>query len=59
MKGAYLVDAGDVRVIRPLMHIRERETRAFAYGCGLPEIADNCPAYYEAPKERSHTTIDD
>jgi hypothetical protein len=48
------VDAGDVRVIRPLMHVRQRETSSFAYGCGLPVIADNCPACYEAPKERRH-----
>jgi tRNA 2-thiocytidine biosynthesis protein TtcA len=54
MKGAYRVDARDLRVIRPLMHVRERETRAFAYGCGLPVIADNCPACFEAPKERRH-----
>ena len=32
--------------------MRERALRDFAYASGLPVIADNCPACFEAPKER-------
>ena len=54
MKAAYTVDAGDLRVIRPLMHVRESATREFSYNASLPVIADNCPACFSAPQERYH-----
>ena len=53
MQAAYTCAAGDVRVVRPLLHVREAALKAFAYGAGLPVIADNCPACFEAPKERA------
>jgi tRNA(Ile)-lysidine synthase TilS/MesJ len=53
MQAAYVCAAGDVRIIRPLLHVREAALKAFSYGAGLPVIADNCPACFEAPKERA------
>ena len=53
MQAAYTCAAGDVRVVRPLLRVRESALKAFAYGAGLPVIADNCPACFEAPKERA------
>ena len=54
MKAHYRIDAGDLRVIRPLVYVRERQTRAFAHAMGLPIIADNCPACFRMPTERMH-----
>lgn len=54
MKAHYLNDAGDVRVIRPLVYVRERQLRAFAEGAGLPVIRDNCPACFRMPTQRQH-----
>ena len=33
MKANYIIDAGDLRVIRPLIYVRERQTRDFAQSC--------------------------
>ena len=52
MKACYVSGTHGVRVIRPLVAVRERATRDFAYAAGLPVIADNCPACFEAPKQR-------
>ena len=52
MKAHYTVETGDLRVIRPLIYVRERQTEAFAKAAGLPIIRDNCPACFAAPKER-------
>lgn len=54
MKAHYLIDAGDLRVIRPLVYVRERQTRAFADTMGLPIIGDNCPACFRMPTQRMH-----
>jgi hypothetical protein len=54
MKAAYLNDARDVRVVRPLSYARERATRAYADALRLPVIADNCPACFAGPTERYH-----
>merc|ERR1740128_472160 len=43
---------GDLRIIRPLVYAREKNLRKFAEGSKLPIIAENCPACFEAPKER-------
>jgi hypothetical protein len=43
---------GAIRVIRPLVYVREHETREFARNIHLPVINENCPACFEAPKER-------
>ena len=52
MKACYTSASHGVRVIRPLIAVRESATRDFAYGAGLPVIADNCPACFETPKQR-------
>lgn len=54
MKARYLNDAGDVRIIRPLVYVRERQLRAFAESSGLPVIRDNCPACFRRPTQRQH-----
>ena len=52
MKAHYLIDAGDLRVIRPLVYARERQTRAFSEEANLPIIPENCPACFEMPTQR-------
>ena len=54
MKAHYTIRAGDLRVIRPLVYVRERQCAAFAAGAGLPVIAENCPACFSAPTRRQH-----
>jgi tRNA(Ile)-lysidine synthase TilS/MesJ len=54
MKAHYVNDAGDLRIIRPFIYIRERQTADFARRAGLPVIADNCPACFRRPAERQH-----
>jgi selenocysteine lyase/cysteine desulfurase/tRNA(Ile)-lysidine synthase TilS/MesJ len=53
MKAHYTIDEGDLRVIRPLVHVRERELKKFAQEQVLPVINENCPACFEIPKERA------
>ncbi|XP_071087136.1 uncharacterized protein [Haliotis cracherodii] len=55
MKAHYTVQDGDLRVIRPFVFVREKELRNFAEKNKLPVIAENCPACFEAPKERHRT----
>ena len=52
MKANYTIDAGDLRVIRPLVTCRESLFREFSNKNNLPVIPDNCPACFSAPKER-------
>jgi len=52
MRAHYQIDAGDLRVIRPLIYARERQTRDFAIHAGLPVIAENCPACFAKPMQR-------
>ncbi len=54
MKAHYVNDAGDVRVIRPLVYARERQLAAFALDAQLPVIRDNCPACFSMPAQRQH-----
>lgn len=54
MQAHYRIDAGDLRVIRPLVFVRERQTRDFAASTTLPVIADNCPACFSMPTQREH-----
>lgn len=54
MKAHYRIDAGDLRVIRPLVYVRERQTRDFAAAAELPVIQDNCPACFSKPTQREH-----
>ena len=52
MRAHYVIDTGDLRVIRPLVYARERQTRDFAQRAGLPVIAENCPACFAMPTQR-------
>jgi tRNA(Ile)-lysidine synthase TilS/MesJ len=52
MKAHYENDAGDVRVIRPFVYVRERQLAEFARSAALPVIHDNCPACFRVPTER-------
>ena len=54
MKAHYRIDAGDLRVIRPLVYARERQTAAFAASADLPVVPDSCPACFSAPTQREH-----
>lgn len=52
MKAHYTIKMGDLRVIRPFVYVRERQTAAFARRAALPVIADNCPACFRMPSQR-------
>lgn len=54
MKAHYRIDAGDLRVIRPLVTTRERQTADFAKAAGLPVIAETCPMCFDMPTQRWH-----
>jgi tRNA(Ile)-lysidine synthase TilS/MesJ len=54
MKAHYTIDAGDLRVIRPLVYVRERQLADFAKTSKLPIILDNCPACFKMPTQRQH-----
>jgi len=54
MKAHYLNDAGDIRIIRPLVYARETQTAAFAASADLPVVPDSCPACFSAPTRRQH-----
>lgn len=54
MKAHYTNDAGDLRIIRPLIYAREHQTIEFARRVLLPVIADNCPACFRMPTQRQH-----
>ncbi|TNF99432.1 MAG: tRNA 2-thiocytidine biosynthesis protein TtcA [Gammaproteobacteria bacterium] len=54
MKAHYTIDAGDLRVIRPFVYVRERQLAEFAKKAGLPVIIDNCPSCFEKPTQRQH-----
>ncbi len=54
MKAHYRIDAGDLRVIRPLVQVRERQTADFATAAALPIIPDGCPACFSMPTQREH-----
>lgn len=54
MKAHYRIDAGDLRVIRPLVYCRERQTRAYAEAAALPVVPDSCPACFEQPTQRAY-----
>lgn len=54
MKANYTVKEGDLRVIRPFIYVRERQTQDFASRAGLPVVPDSCPACFAMPSERLH-----
>ena len=54
MKANYTNKEGDVRIIRPLVYVRERQTADYAKESLLPVIPDSCPACFGMPTEREH-----
>lgn len=54
MRARYRNDAGDIRVIRPFVNVRERQLADFAARAPLPAIRDNCPSCFTAPGERQY-----
>jgi tRNA 2-thiocytidine biosynthesis protein TtcA len=54
MKAHYTNKDGDIRIIRPLVYARERQTRDFAHESKLPVIPDSCPACFAMPTQRQH-----
>ena len=52
MQAHYRNDAGDVRVIRPFVYVRERQTRDYAAKANLPVVQENCPACFAMPQQR-------
>ncbi len=53
MKANYTNREGDVRIIRPMIYVRERQTIDYARQHRLPVIQDNCPACFAKPTERA------
>ncbi len=54
MKANYTNQDGDIRIIRPMIYVRERQTTEFSEEVALPVIPDSCPACYAMPTEREH-----
>ena len=54
MKANYTNQDGDIRIIRPMIYVRERQTTDFAKNVELPVIPDSCPACFSMPTEREH-----
>lgn len=54
MKANYTNQDGDIRIIRPMIYVRERQTTEFSNEFDLPVIPDSCPACYDMPTEREH-----
>ncbi|MCP4409583.1 MAG: tRNA 2-thiocytidine biosynthesis protein TtcA [Gammaproteobacteria bacterium] len=54
MKAHYLIDAGDLRVIRPMVYVRERQILDFAANGALPVIEESCPACFSIPTQRAY-----
>ena len=54
MKANYTNQDGDIRIIRPMIYVRERQTTEFSKEVSLPVIPDSCPACYAMPTEREH-----
>lgn len=52
MPAGYTNEDGDLRVIRPLVYARERQTAAFAHSAPLPVIPDNCPTCDASTRQR-------
>lgn len=55
MKASYTNRDGDIRIIRPLVYVRETMTAAFSKEAKLPVIPDSCPACFSMPAQREQT----
>jgi tRNA(Ile)-lysidine synthase TilS/MesJ len=54
MKAHYINDNKDLRIIRPMVYVRERQLADFSISADLPVIADSCPACFSMPSEREY-----
>ena len=54
MKANYTNQDGDIRIIRPMIYVRERQTTEFSKEFTLPVIPDSCPACFDMPTQREH-----
>ena len=54
MKAHYVNSKGDLRIIRPLVYVREKNIAEFAKQQKLPVIMENCPACFSKPTQREH-----
>ena len=54
MKANYTNQDGDIRIIRPMIYVREHQTSEFSKENDLPVIPDSCPACFDMPTEREH-----
>eukprot|EP01126_Amoeba_proteus_P038772 TRINITY_DN4056_c0_g5_i1.p1 TRINITY_DN4056_c0_g5~~TRINITY_DN4056_c0_g5_i1.p1 ORF type:complete len:657 (+),score=132.55 TRINITY_DN4056_c0_g5_i1:1139-3109(+) len=52
MKASSRLSEGDVTIIRPLIYVRELQTKRYSKWNNLPVISENCPACFSEPKER-------
>lgn len=57
MKAHYVNDVGDLRVIRPFVYVRERQTADYVRRAGLPAVMDNCPACFQMPTQRQQMKL--
>ncbi len=56
-KASYVVDDGDLKLIRPFAYVREHDLKSFAYSSQLPVISESCPACFAEPKERARLKL--
>jgi tRNA 2-thiocytidine biosynthesis protein TtcA len=57
IKAHYLNKEGDIRIIRPLIYVREQEIRNFAHQAGFPIIPSRCgedSLDFRTPTQRRH-----
>lgn len=54
MKAMYLNEHRDIRIVRPLLYVREKQTIAYAKEANLPVIEETCPACVIKPQQRQH-----
>ena len=56
-KACYMVDEGDLRLIRPFVYVREQHLKEFALEKKLPVVSESCPACFSEPKERARLKV--
>jgi tRNA(Ile)-lysidine synthase TilS/MesJ len=54
MKAQYMNEHRDLRIVRPMLYVRERQNEAYAKDARLPVIVETCPACEAVPAQRRH-----
>ena len=57
MKTNYLIDQGDLRIIRPLIYFREKLFKEFVTSNKISIIHENCLACFSGPTDRHRVKI--